>query len=56
VNPANGLGSVRVLGEGQRMPAAPDGATGWIYDPGTGALRANCEGELRRGGARYYDL
>jgi hypothetical protein len=47
---------VLVLERGQELPAGPDGLTGWIYDPATGALRANCEGELQRGGIRFYDL
>ena len=56
VNPANGLGSVRVLATDQRMPAGPDGTTGWVYDPASGALRANCEWAQVRCDVRYYDL
>ena len=36
------------------MPADPDGTTGWVYDPETGALRANCDGELLRQGSAVH--
>lgn len=48
-NPSNGRSDVRFLRPGDRMPA-PDGTSGWVFDPETGELRSNAAGE-RRGDA-----
>jgi hypothetical protein len=56
LNPIVGLSSVRILGETEPWPAAPDDATGWIYQPSTGEVRANCRGFVPVSALRFYDL
>lgn len=56
INPVNGLSNVRSIAPGEAFPADPDGESGWLYDPSTGRVRANCEGLLQREGTRFYDL
>jgi|GEM_PF-2338771 len=38
-NPANGLDSIRVLGEGETFEGVVDDLYGWVYDPRSGELR-----------------
>jgi hypothetical protein len=54
-NPIVGLASVRVLGDDEEWPE-PDEATGWIYRPATGEVRANCRGAVPTSTLRFYDL
>lgn len=56
LNVANGLRTVRVLAPGERMPARPDGRSGWILDPRNGELRANSAGRLSATGRGLFDL
>jgi hypothetical protein len=56
VNPVVGLSSVRVLEEGEEWPPVPDELTGWIYQPHSGEVRANCRGFVPVTALRFYDL
>ncbi|MGF1635163.1 MAG: type II secretion system protein [Phycisphaerae bacterium] len=42
-NPINGLDTVLIIADGAAFPA-PDGTTGWIYQPQTGKIAANLTG------------
>jgi general secretion pathway protein G len=55
VNPVNGLATVKVLDDSTAFPTAADGATGWIFKPLTGKLRANSLGTTSSGTA-YFDF
>lgn len=55
-NPIDGLASVRVLGEDEDWPELPDDSTGWIYQPRTGEVRANCRGFVPGSSLCFYDL
>jgi general secretion pathway protein G len=55
VNPVNGLATVKVLDDATAFPTAADGATGWIFKPLTGKLRANSLGTAPSGTA-YFDF
>jgi prepilin-type N-terminal cleavage/methylation domain-containing protein len=55
VNPINGLSTVKVLDDATAFPTAADGATGWIFKPLTGKLRANSTGSTPSGTA-YFDF
>ncbi|MBL8896410.1 MAG: type II secretion system protein [Planctomycetes bacterium] len=55
VNPVNGLSTVKVLDDATAFPTAADGATGWIFKPLTGKLRANSIGTTASGTA-YFDF
>lgn len=56
VNPWNGLTSVRLVADGEQFGEHADGATGWVFKPATGELRANCAGAALGTGVRYWDL
>jgi prepilin-type N-terminal cleavage/methylation domain-containing protein len=45
-----------VTGVACPMPPDPDDSTGWIYDPATGEIRANCSGVGPITGIRYFDM
>lgn len=51
-NTVSGLNSGKNVGS---MPAAADDATGWIYQPSTGEIRANNSG-AGPSGTNYFDL
>lgn len=55
-NPINGLSSVRFLRADEPWPQRPDDATGWIYQPSTGEIRANTAGTSPWSGTAYWDL
>lgn len=55
-NPINALASVRILSFLDPWPAGPDGSTGWIYQPATGEIRANCLGKAFGSRIPYWDL
>jgi hypothetical protein len=55
-NPWNGSSAVRVLAPDAPWPARFDGATGWIYRPSTGEIRANVPDEIAASGVRLSDL
>jgi type II secretory pathway pseudopilin PulG len=44
VNPVNGSGAVRFVGDQEAFPAGPRGPAGWLYQPSTGALAPNVAG------------
>ena len=52
-NAMNGLTSVKIIGNGEAMPA-PDGSTGWIYKPRTMEIIPNLAGKDEHG-TRYID-
>lgn len=53
-NPVNGLSTITVVADAATFPAADD-ATGWIYHPRTGRLRANSTLKAPSG-KPYYDF
>ncbi len=53
-NPFNGLGTIRMLGNGENFPAAADGSHGWIYKAATGEIRPDNTG-TDKNGKRFYD-
>lgn len=53
-NPVSDMDTVKILGEGQPMPAAADGTTGWLYKPDAMLFKANCTG-TDEGGTAYID-
>lgn len=53
-NPVNGLNTILIVADGAPFPAA-DNATGWIYQPQLGKLRANSTGAAPSG-RNYYDF
>ena len=55
-NPVNGLSSVRVLADNEPFPDYADNETGWIYQPSTGEVRANCGGAVPGFDVLLYDL
>ncbi|MBL8858113.1 MAG: hypothetical protein JNL28_06410 [Planctomycetes bacterium] len=55
-NPVNGLATVRFLASNDPWPVAADDATGWVYRPSTGEIRANCTGNAFGSGPAYWDL
>lgn len=55
-NPWNGLDTIRRLPPGAPWPASGDGASGWIYRPATGEIRADVPAELITAGVRLFDL
>lgn len=54
VNPVNGKDSVLVLPDGAALPDAASDAHGWIYQPSTMTIRADCVGNDEHGKA-YFD-
>jgi hypothetical protein len=56
MNPIAGLASVHMLGDGEDWPEVPDETSGWIYQPRTGEVRANCRGLVPVSSLRFYDL
>jgi type II secretory pathway pseudopilin PulG len=50
VNPVNGLSTFEMVGNNQSMPA-PDGSTGWIYQPQTQEVIPNLTGKDDSGAA-----
>lgn len=55
-NPWNGRETIWRLPPGAPWPRTNDGATGWLYRPSTGEIRANVPLELMSGGVRLCDL
>lgn len=55
-NPWNGSSSLRVVAPDAPWPSRFDGATGWIYRPSTGEIRANVPDEVSASGVRLSDL
>ncbi len=53
-NPFNNLQTVKMLANGQNMPADADGTYGWICKPATKTIRLNWPGTDTKG-VRYYD-
>lgn len=49
VNPFNGLSSVTVVADGTAFPTAGTDATGWVFKPQTGELKANTAFTLSTG-------
>jgi prepilin-type N-terminal cleavage/methylation domain-containing protein len=54
VNPLNQKNTVQVLADGEAFPANGDNSHGWIYQPATSKVRADCDGSDDLG-KRYYD-
>jgi general secretion pathway protein G len=54
VNPINDSASIRFIGPGQPFPSAPVGSEGWVYQPSTGAISANVDGE-DSSGAKFFE-
>jgi prepilin-type N-terminal cleavage/methylation domain-containing protein len=54
-NPINGLNTIQIVPDGSPFPAAADNATGWIYQPQLGKIRANSTGTAPSG-RNYYDF
>ncbi|MCD6304483.1 MAG: type II secretion system protein [Planctomycetes bacterium] len=48
-NPINGKRSVRIIGDSQQFPNAPQGTHGWIYQPSTLIFKADCTGSDQSG-------
>jgi general secretion pathway protein G len=46
-NPVNALATLKILGPGDAM--TPDGSTGWLYQPSTGAIEPNLAGQDSEG-------
>ncbi len=55
-NPINGRSSVRFLANDEAWPAQADDASGWLYKPSTGELRANCRGAGPQSTRGYYEM
>lgn len=55
-NPINAQASVRLLSPHEAWPGAADGSTGWVYQPATGEIRANCLGKAFGSQIPYWDL
>jgi general secretion pathway protein G len=53
-NPINGLNTILIIADGAAFSAA-DNATGWIYQPQIGKIRANSTG-ASPSGKNYYDF
>jgi general secretion pathway protein G len=54
VNPLNNLDNIQIIPNGQALPAAADGSTGWVFKPETGEIRAGNTG-VNAAGTAYYD-
>ncbi len=53
-NPINGKATVQVIANGESFPAAGDNSHGWIYQPSTMLLKADCPGTDEKGKA-FFD-
>jgi hypothetical protein len=53
-NPFNGLATIRMVADGEAMPAAADNSHGWIYKAATGQIRPGNSG-TDEAGIAYYD-
>ncbi len=53
-NPINGLATVQIIPDEESVPAVPDGSHGWICQPATLTVKADCTGQDDSGVA-YYD-
>ncbi len=53
-NPFNNLATVRMIANGQDMPAEADGIGGWVYKAATKKIKLNWPGTDSKG-VRYYD-
>ena len=53
-NPVNGKATVQVLSDDADMPDSADDSHGWIYQPFTVTLNADCTG-TDQNGKRYFD-
>ena len=54
VNAVNGKDTIKMIGDGEDMPAAPSGEFGWLYKASTRALRSDAMG-ADTGGEPFYD-
>jgi len=52
-NPVNGKTSVEVIPDSGSMPASADDSDGWVYQPLTKTIRADCQGS-DPDGVSYY--
>lgn len=52
-NPVNGKTSVEVIPDDGSVPAAADDSHGWVYQPSTVTLKADCQGTDSKG-VSYY--
>jgi prepilin-type N-terminal cleavage/methylation domain-containing protein len=52
-NPMNGLTTIRIVGVGA-FPADPADTHGWVYQPSTLSIAADCDGS-DEDGVRYFD-
>jgi len=53
-NPVNGKATVQVIDDGAAFPAAPDNSHGWIYQPESMTLKADCTGSDEKG-VTYFE-
>ncbi len=53
-NPVNGRTSVLILGDAAQVPNSPPDTHGWVYQPATMTLKADCPGTDDKGKA-YFD-
>jgi len=53
-NPVNGKASVQIVPDSAEFPTAADDSHGWIYQPSTGMLKADCTGSDENG-ISYFD-
>ncbi len=53
-NPVNGKTTVQIIPDAGSMPASADDSHGWVYQPSTMTLKADCKGSDSRG-VSYYD-
>jgi type II secretory pathway pseudopilin PulG len=52
-NPVNGKTSVQIIPDTGSMPASADDSDGWVYQPLTKTIRADCQGN-NPDGVSYY--
>jgi len=54
LNPFNKLDTIRMIGNGESLPAGATGNFGWIYQPARETIRLDWPG-VDKDGIRYYD-